>query len=84
LKSPEEMARLFARWPHAIAATREFADALDFSLDELAYEYPKETVPEGQDTAGISGASDLERGERALARRDSREGRQAACVMSLR
>ena len=28
LKSPEEMARLFARWPHAIAATREFADAL--------------------------------------------------------
>ena len=35
LKSPAEMARLFARWPHAIAATREFADALDFSLDEL-------------------------------------------------
>ena len=35
LKSPEEMARLFARWPHAIAATREFADALDFSLDPL-------------------------------------------------
>ena len=27
LKSPAEMARLFARWPHAIAATREFADA---------------------------------------------------------
>ncbi|MGI8704920.1 MAG: error-prone DNA polymerase [Sphingomicrobium sp.] len=48
LKSPQEMARLFARWPHAIAATREFADALDFSLDELAYEYPKETVPSGR------------------------------------
>ena len=48
LKSPEEMARLFARWPHAIAATREFADALNFSLDELRYEYPKETVPEGR------------------------------------
>jgi error-prone DNA polymerase len=26
LKSPAEMTRLFARWPHAIAATREFAD----------------------------------------------------------
>ncbi len=48
LKSPEEMARLFARWPHAIAATREFADGLDFSLDELAYEYPRETVPQGR------------------------------------
>lgn len=48
LKSPEEMARLFARWPHAISATREFADALDFSLDELRYEYPKETVPDNR------------------------------------
>jgi error-prone DNA polymerase len=48
LKSPAEMVRLFERWPHAIAATREFADALHFSLDELRYEYPKETVPDGQ------------------------------------
>jgi error-prone DNA polymerase len=48
LKSPEEMARLFARWPHAIEATREFADALNFSLNELRYEYPKETVPENR------------------------------------
>jgi error-prone DNA polymerase len=48
LKSPAEMMRLFERWPHAIAATREFADALSFSLDELRYEYPKETVPEGR------------------------------------
>ena len=48
LKSPQEMIRLFERWPHAISATREFADALCFSLDELRYEYPKETVPAGQ------------------------------------
>jgi error-prone DNA polymerase len=46
LKGPEEMARLFARWPHALQATRDFADALDFSLDELKYEYPRESVPE--------------------------------------
>jgi error-prone DNA polymerase len=46
LKSPDEMMRLFERWPHAISATREFADSLHFSLDELRYEYPKETVPE--------------------------------------
>jgi error-prone DNA polymerase len=48
LKSPGEMVRLFERWPHAIAATREFADSLHFSLDELRYEYPRETVPEGR------------------------------------
>ena len=46
LKGPEEMARLFERWPHAIAATRAFADALHFSLDELRYEYPRESVPD--------------------------------------
>ena len=48
LKSPEEMERLFERWPHAISATREFADVLNFSLNELRYEYPRETVPEGR------------------------------------
>jgi error-prone DNA polymerase len=48
LKGPEEMARLFARWPHAISATREFADAINFSLDELKYEYPRESVPGGR------------------------------------
>ncbi len=48
LKSPAEMIRLFERWPHAIEATREFADSLHFSLDELRYEYPRETVPDGK------------------------------------
>jgi error-prone DNA polymerase len=48
LKSPAEMERLFARWPHAIAATREVADSIDFSLDELKYEYPQETCPDGR------------------------------------
>ncbi|WP_017664056.1 error-prone DNA polymerase [Porphyrobacter sp. AAP82] len=48
LKSPEQMQRLFARWPHAIAATREVADRCNFSLDELRYEYPEEIHPDGQ------------------------------------
>ncbi len=52
LKSPAAMARLFERWPHAIEATRKFADAIDFSLDELKYEYPRETVPEGRSPQG--------------------------------
>jgi error-prone DNA polymerase len=48
LKSPAEMQRLFAEWPHAIAATRAVADACLFNLEELAYEYPSEVIP--QDT----------------------------------
>ncbi|MGY6551747.1 MAG: error-prone DNA polymerase [Erythrobacter sp.] len=48
LKSPAEMQRLFARWPHAIAAARAVADACTFSLDELTYEYPQEIYPQGQ------------------------------------
>jgi error-prone DNA polymerase len=49
LKSPEEMERLFARWPHAISAARELADACRFSLDELRYEYPLQEYPDGLD-----------------------------------
>jgi error-prone DNA polymerase len=45
LKGPAEMARLFAEWPGAIRAAREVADACAFSLDELAYEYPREVIP---------------------------------------
>lgn len=48
LKSPAQMQRLFARWPHAIAAAREVADRCRFSLDELRYEYPEEIYPDGQ------------------------------------
>jgi len=47
LKPPETMIRLFARWPHAITATREVADACNFSLEELKYEYPEELYPGG-------------------------------------
>ncbi|MEL7181704.1 MAG: error-prone DNA polymerase, partial [Pseudomonadota bacterium] len=47
LKSPAQMVQLFAEWPHAIRATRAVADACEFNLTELSYEYPQETVPEG-------------------------------------
>ncbi|UWQ98422.1 error-prone DNA polymerase [Rhodobacteraceae bacterium S2214] len=45
LKSPDEMIRLFTEWPHAIRATRDLADQINFSLDELRYEYPSEVIP---------------------------------------
>ena len=49
LKSPQEMERLFARWPHAIAAARAVADECRFNLSELRYEYPEEICPPGLD-----------------------------------
>ncbi|HEX2256611.1 MAG TPA: PHP domain-containing protein, partial [Afifellaceae bacterium] len=42
LKSPEELARLFADAPEAVAETMRLFERLDFSLDELRYEYPDE------------------------------------------
>ncbi|MGP1346838.1 MAG: error-prone DNA polymerase [Phycisphaerales bacterium] len=48
LKPSDEMARLFAQWPGAVARTSEVAlRAVRFSLDELRYDYPAEPVPEG-------------------------------------
>ena len=48
LKSPTEMIRLFARWPHAIKASLKVAKACQFSLSELKYEYPNEVLPKGR------------------------------------
>ena len=42
LKPPEEMHRLFARYPEALARTVAIADRCRFSLDEQAYQYPEE------------------------------------------
>ncbi|WP_037155863.1 error-prone DNA polymerase [Rhizobium freirei] len=42
LKPPDEMARLFPRYPEALARTIEIMERCRFSLDELAYQYPEE------------------------------------------
>ncbi|MFC0200816.1 error-prone DNA polymerase [Paracoccus rhizosphaerae] len=42
LKPPAEMARLFARYPEALARTAQIAARCRFSLDELRYQYPEE------------------------------------------
>ncbi|HCE40854.1 MAG TPA: error-prone DNA polymerase [Alcanivorax sp.] len=47
LKPPAEMARLFAAYPEALARTVEIAKACRFSLDDLRYDYPVDSVPEG-------------------------------------
>ncbi len=48
LKPPLEMARLFRDHPQALAHAVELATRAQFSLDELAYEYPDEPVPPGK------------------------------------
>src|SRR5438874_6830290 len=48
LKSPQEMKALFADLPEAIANTVELSSRLEFSLEDLGYEFPKYPVPEGE------------------------------------
>jgi len=48
LKSPEEMKALFADLPEAIANTVELSSRLEFTLEDLGYEFPKYPVPEGE------------------------------------
>ncbi|MGD2133964.1 MAG: PHP domain-containing protein, partial [Maricaulaceae bacterium] len=48
LKPPAELARLFAEHPEAVARTAEIAAAVDFSLSELAYQYPDEILNPGE------------------------------------
>jgi error-prone DNA polymerase len=51
LRSPAEMARLFADLPEAIAATRRIADACPFRLHQLPYRFPSACLEEGRDEA---------------------------------
>jgi DNA-directed DNA polymerase III PolC len=44
LKPPGEMARLFRDAPEAIEETLRLSEQLTFSLDELRYEYPDESI----------------------------------------
>ena len=48
LKPAGEMARLFRDVPEAIGETMRFARLINFSLDQLKYQYPDEPVPPGK------------------------------------
>ena len=49
LRSRDTLARIYP--PALLEETLRIASAIDFSLDELAYEYPDELVPEGESPA---------------------------------
>ena len=48
LKSSDEIAKLFCDAPEAIAETIRFAGLINFTLDQLKYNYPDEPVPKGK------------------------------------
>ena len=48
VKSQEEMEALFADLPEAIANTAELSSRLEFTLEDLGYEFPKYPVPAGE------------------------------------
>jgi error-prone DNA polymerase len=48
LRSAREMSNLFCDIPEAIANTRIVSDRLEFTLDNLGYEFPHYPVPDGE------------------------------------
>jgi len=48
LKTPSEMQQLFADLPEAISNTVELSNRLEFTLNDLGYEFPRYPVPEGE------------------------------------
>ena len=55
LKSPDEIARLFAAYPDAMARSQEIVARCRFSLDELRYQYPTETRPDQTPQQALEG-----------------------------
>src|SRR5579872_1499721 len=48
IRTPQEMDYLFADLPEAIASTVELSSRLEFTLENLGYEFPRYPVPEGE------------------------------------
>jgi error-prone DNA polymerase len=48
VKTPAQMARLFADLPEAIAHTLEISSRLQFTLADLGYQFPRYPVPQGE------------------------------------
>ena len=53
LKSPAQMADLFADMPHAVHHTRDLADRLQFTMADLGYRFPEYPVPPGETQASF-------------------------------
>ena len=61
LKSPAEMARLFADLPEAMANTEDLSSRLQFTLNDLGYQFPKYPVPRRRIANAFSSRANLRR-----------------------
>ncbi len=52
-KPPEQMARLFNDLPQALTASRELADRLGYTMEDLGYRFPEYPVPPGESMASF-------------------------------
>jgi DNA polymerase III alpha subunit len=65
---PDEVYRLFQRYPEALARTLEIAERCKFSLDELSYQHPGRRPDPGPDRTAGFGQTHLGRCEGASSR----------------
>jgi len=61
LKSQKQILELFADMPEAIERTREIASRVDFSMDELSYNFPDYEVPAGETPDSVLRAKTIAR-----------------------
>ncbi|MBK7393890.1 MAG: error-prone DNA polymerase [Chloracidobacterium sp.] len=61
LKSQKQMFDLFADLPEAVHATQEIAARVDFSMDELSYNFPDYPVPTDETVNSVLRAKAIER-----------------------
>jgi error-prone DNA polymerase len=48
LRTPEEVCKLFVELPEAIATTSELSSRLEFTLENLGYQFPLYPIPDGE------------------------------------
>ncbi|MFN0139345.1 MAG: DNA polymerase III subunit alpha, partial [Pyrinomonadaceae bacterium] len=61
LKSERQMRRLFEDMSEAVAITAEIASRVNFSMDELSYNFPDYKVPAGETVMSVLRAKTIER-----------------------
>ena len=66
LKPPAQMARLFADMPHAVSATLDLADRLQFSMHDLGYRFPALSGAAGGDGKLVPPQDRRHRGAQSL------------------
>ncbi|MCX6550706.1 MAG: DNA polymerase III subunit alpha, partial [Acidobacteria bacterium] len=83
LKPPAEMAALFADHPEALAATRDLADRIQYSMADLGYRFPDYPVPAGETASSFLRAITLVGARERYRPFHDRARAQIACELAL-